>query len=111
MVNTAALAPKASLAHTQPVMGVQPCRQAGVNDLSVQPTHQVKQRDAPVVPRVLLIALLEEADNFPETLLPRYLCGPQGLHEPSKHVQDGWAPVLEHLLASVPALWLRNFSA
>ena len=43
MINTAALAPEASLAHMQPVMGVQPCRQAGVYNLSVQLTHHIQQ--------------------------------------------------------------------
>ena len=108
MVNTTALAPEAGLAHMQPVVGVQPCRQAGIYDLSVQLTHHVQQRDAPVVTRVLLVALLEEVDNVPGMPVSQYhLCGPQGLHKHSKHVQDGWAPVLSISLtmpSSVPAL-------
>ena len=99
MIYTAALTPEASLADMQPVMRVQPCGEAGVYHLCVQLTHHIQERDAPVVTRVLLITLLEDVHNVSRAPRHRHqLRGPQGLHEPSKHVQEGWAPVLEHLV-------------
>lgn len=90
MVNANALAPEVSLTYKQFVMGLQPCRQAGVDDLSVQLTHHVEERNAPVVTWVLLITILEDVDNIPSAPMPWYeFCAPQGLHEPSKHAQDG----------------------
>ena len=97
MVNATALAPKASLAYMQSVMGVQPCRQAGVDYLSV-PTmlrSMMPLKGDKKDPESFLSPFLKMFTISPGATVPRYkVCAPHGLHEPSKHVQDGWAPVL-----------------
>ena len=70
-----ALALEASLAHMQPVMRVQPCEQAGVDDLQGPSwftiCHHLKQCDAPMVIGIFRVALLEDAVNVPVAPMPR----------------------------------------